>query len=151
MPSRLYRIDFSVDSAMTLTINLLVLIADDSDIVRLGIRNLLRCSPEEWVICGEAADGKQAVVQAMELKPDVILLYLSIPQLSGMEVARPLRKSLPASVIVIMSEQEPTVLRHIADSLNLQYWAAKSALGTELVVHSGKLPPANLSQHEFLY
>jgi DNA-binding NarL/FixJ family response regulator len=57
-----------------------ILIADDSDKLRAGIRHLLSQS-EEWIVCGEAADGEQALMQANQLKPDVILLDLSIPRL----------------------------------------------------------------------
>lgn len=112
-----------------------ILIADDSDKVRAGIRNLLDGNPDEWSVCGEAADGEEALTQAGQLKPDVVLLDVSIPQISGLEVARSLREILPTTTVVLMSQQEPQLLRHIADSLDLRYYVPKSTIATELIPH----------------
>ena len=63
---------------------------------------MLSFSPEKWEICGEAADGHEAVSQTVELKPDVVLLDLSIPALSGIEVVKSLReKDSPATVVLM--------------------------------------------------
>jgi DNA-binding NarL/FixJ family response regulator len=73
-----------------------ILIADDSEGLRQGMRNLLAAASSEaspqWIICGESADGEDAVRKTEELRPDVILLDLSIPRLRGMDVVKELRR-----------------------------------------------------------
>ena len=64
-----------------------VLIVDDHEIVREGIRKLLTGSRPGWEICGEAANGKQAVDSVKSLKPDVVILDITMPGMSGMEAA----------------------------------------------------------------
>jgi DNA-binding NarL/FixJ family response regulator len=116
-----------------------ILIADDSNVVRAAIRDLLDRGPQTWVVCGEAADGEDTVIQARTLKPDLVLLDLSLRQSSGIPVARALQDFLPSTAVVIMSEQDPQVLRHIAESFGLKYYLVKSALGTDLILHLRKL------------
>jgi len=110
-----------------------ILIADDSELVRKGIKDLLTHDSDDWQVCGEATDGDKAVKQAMELKPDVVLLDLSIPHFSGPRVVESLQHCLPTATIVMMSQQEPRLLKHIADSLALQYWIPKSKLADEMI------------------
>ena len=62
-----------------------VLIVDDHEIVREGIRRLLSSSRPEWEICGEAADGEQAIDAIQHLKPDVAILDITMPVMSGIE------------------------------------------------------------------
>ena len=63
-----------------------ILIADDHEIVRQGIRRVLEAKPE-WQICGEAANGQEAVRMAQELTPDVIIMDVTMPVMSGFEAA----------------------------------------------------------------
>jgi DNA-binding NarL/FixJ family response regulator len=63
-----------------------ILIADDHEIVRQGIRRVLEVKPE-WKICGEAANGQEAVRMAQELTPDVIIMDVTMPVMSGFEAA----------------------------------------------------------------
>jgi NarL family two-component system response regulator LiaR len=68
-----------------------LLIVDDHAIVREGLRTLLAEAPDLEIV-GEAADGLSAVTQALALKPDVILLDLMLPGLTGIEVTQRLRQ-----------------------------------------------------------
>lgn len=63
-----------------------ILIADDHEIVRQGIRSVLESKPE-WGICGEASNGQEAVRMAQELTPDIIIMDVTMPVMSGFEAA----------------------------------------------------------------
>jgi DNA-binding NarL/FixJ family response regulator len=111
-----------------------VFIADDAQAILRAIKALLVADSSEWSVCGEAADGDQAILRAIETVPDIILLDLSLPQASGASsVATRLRDAIPTATIVLMSAQEPSVLRHLADSLGVEYYVPKSELATELI------------------
>src|SRR5215470_19449808 len=77
-----------------------ILIADDHDVVRAGLRQLL-LEHKGWEVCGEASTGRQAAAMALELKPDVVVMDIAMPELNGLEAARQIRKSLPKTEIVI--------------------------------------------------
>ena len=64
-----------------------ILLVDDHEIVREGIRTLITRSRPEWEICGEARDGEEALVAVRALKPDVVILDITMPKMSGLEAA----------------------------------------------------------------
>jgi len=64
-----------------------ILIADDHEIVREGIRTLIDRSRPEWDICGEATNGEEAIEAVKSLKPDVVVLDITMPKMSGLEAA----------------------------------------------------------------
>jgi len=113
-------------------VTLRILIADDSRSLRQALKNMLSLSPEKWEICGEAADGYEAVRQTVELKPDVVLLDLSIPALSGIEVVKTLREQRSAAKVVLMSQQDPEIMKRLAASAGVAFYVAKAQLVTEL-------------------
>ena len=110
-----------------------IFIVDDSDRVRAAIKSLLRSNSSQWLVCGEAVDGDDAVERAAATMPDVILLDLSLPQVHGTVLAAKLREDIPTATIVIMSAQEPRLMRQFADSLAVEYFLTKSNLGTDLI------------------
>jgi len=79
-----------------------VLIADDHAIVRDGLQQLLKSQPD-LEPAGEAEDGQQALEAAKTLRPDVILLDIAMPRLSGIEVIALIREAVPASQVVVLS------------------------------------------------
>jgi DNA-binding NarL/FixJ family response regulator len=79
-----------------------VLIADDHAVVREGIRHVLS-SDTGFEVVGEAADGTNAVALAQSLHPDVVVLDLSMPELSGLEAAAQIRAGAPRTAILILS------------------------------------------------
>jgi DNA-binding NarL/FixJ family response regulator len=79
-----------------------VLIADDHAVVREGIRHVLASEPGFDVV-GEAADGNKAVALAQSLHPDVVVLDLSMPELSGLDAAVQIRQTAPRAAILILS------------------------------------------------
>jgi len=79
-----------------------ILVADDHQLVRDGVRALLR-SHENWEICGEASTGLEAVAQAKELLPDIVILDISMPDLNGADAARRIRIASGSSQILVLS------------------------------------------------
>jgi DNA-binding NarL/FixJ family response regulator len=78
-----------------------ILIADDHDIVREGIRTLISRSRPEWQICGEACNGEQAIEAVKALKPDLIILDITMPKMSGLETSSQIAKlDLDCSVLI---------------------------------------------------
>jgi len=79
-----------------------ILVADDHDLMRRGIKALIQTHPG-WEVCGEASTGREAVAKTEELKPDIVILDIGMPDLNGLEAARRIRKSCPSVEILIFS------------------------------------------------
>jgi DNA-binding NarL/FixJ family response regulator len=93
--------------------SLRILIADDHDVMRLGIRALLSVR-EGWEVCGEARNGREAVTKSEELKPDIVVLDVNMPELNGIEAAKRIRKALPnAEVLIISFDYSDQLIREI--------------------------------------
>jgi PAS domain S-box-containing protein len=109
-----------------------ILIADDNEFVRRGIRTLLGLRPN-WEVCGEAADGRDAVRQCQELEPDVALLDVSMPQLSGLEAARIIRKEIPNTRVLVVSQHDATHIVDGAREAGARGYVVKSELSQRLL------------------
>src|ERR1700680_2833831 len=93
-----------------------ILIADDHDLLRRGVRALLQ-THAGWEICGEATTGREAVPKAEELKPDIVILDISMPDLNGVEAARRIRKvSANTEVLVLSMHYSDQLIREIVDA-----------------------------------
>ncbi len=79
-----------------------VLIADDHAVVRRGVRALLESNPR-WKICGEVVNGKDAIAKTKQLKPDVIILDISLPDVNGLEATREIVKISPETKVLIFT------------------------------------------------
>jgi DNA-binding NarL/FixJ family response regulator len=79
-----------------------VLIVDDSPTIRKVMRDFFEALTD-WKITGEAGDGSEAIQKAVELKPDLILLDFSVPNMNGIEAASVLKKNLPDAPIVLFT------------------------------------------------
>ena len=111
-----------------------ILLVDDQPSVRNGIRSLLGSRPD-WTICGEASDGLEGIEKARALRPDVVLMDVSMPRMNGLDATRILRKELPGSKIVIVSQNDPMVVGIQAREVNASAHVAKQELfGTLLPV-----------------
>ena len=101
-----------------------VLIAEDHHLVRQGIRALLEKSSDIQVI-GEAQDGQEAVEQALQLKPDVIIMDLSMPRLNGTQATEKIRAAhLPSQVVILSMYSDDTLVRQALRSGAKGYRAA---------------------------
>ncbi len=93
-----------------------ILIADDHEVVRRGLCTLLQ-SHEGWEICGEAKDGRIAVEKAKQLKPDVVILDIGMPNLNGLVATRQLVQQDPlCKVIVLTITDSDHVIREALDA-----------------------------------
>jgi len=88
-----------------------IFIADDHDIVRRGIRPLINAE-SGWEVCGEAANGREAVARVLKLKPDIVILDVAMPGLGGLESTRQIKRELPETQILIFTGQENESLVH---------------------------------------
>jgi DNA-binding NarL/FixJ family response regulator len=92
-----------------------ILVVDDHDIIRRGLKHLLASRPG-WEICGEAKTGREAVAIATQVKPDIVVLDVSMPDLNGLEAARQIHKTLPKTAILILTMHfTDQLLREIVD------------------------------------
>ena len=82
-----------------------ILLADDHDIVRRGLKDLLE-QQVGWQVCAEAANGREAVEFALQHRPQVALIALSMPELNGLEATRRIRQSLPDTEVLIFTMHE---------------------------------------------
>jgi DNA-binding NarL/FixJ family response regulator len=88
-----------------------ILIADDHEVVRSGLRALLSEQPN-WQVVAEAADGKEAVAQALKTAPDVAIVDYSLPLFNGLEVTRQIRQRSPGTEVVIFTMHDNNSLIH---------------------------------------
>jgi DNA-binding NarL/FixJ family response regulator len=93
-----------------------ILIADDHPLIRDGVRALLQ-PHAGWEICGEAGTGREAIAKTIELKPDVIILDISMPDVNGMEAARTIRTASKKTQVLILSmHYSDQLIREIIDT-----------------------------------
>lgn len=93
--------------------SLKLLVADDHEIVRNGVKSLLEAQPG-WRVMAEASDGREAVAKVKRLKPDVVVLDIGMPSLNGLEAARQMMKNDPHVKIVILTMHESeTLIREV--------------------------------------
>jgi len=102
-----------------------ILVADDHPLFRLGLCSLLG-SHIGWKVCGEAADGQEAVEKCMLLKPDLLVLDMCMPKLNGLDAARLILKDNPAQRILILTEAKSEKVVHICSQAGVRGCISKS-------------------------
>ena len=109
-----------------------ILVVDDHVAVRRAVCSLLRSQPDFEVTC-EAADGLEAIQKAQELRPDVIVLDISMPELNGLQAARQIRQVAPESEIVFLSQHGASDIIHEALAIGARGYVCKSHITSDLV------------------
>jgi two-component system NarL family sensor kinase len=109
-----------------------ILIADDHEVMRRGVRGLLE-SHDEWAVCGEAFEGKEAVVKSRELRPDLIIMDINMPGLTGIAAAQQIRRENPSAKILFFSVHESAQTVREVVNAGAQGYVAKSRAGHDLV------------------
>jgi two-component system response regulator NreC len=109
-----------------------ILLADDHEVVRQGVRMLIEKEPG-WEVCGEAVDGRKAVVLAKKLAPDVIVLDVGMRELNGLEATRQIKRACPKTEVLIFTGEENDQLIHDVFAAGARSYILKSDLGQHLV------------------
>jgi DNA-binding NarL/FixJ family response regulator len=110
-----------------------ILIADDHDLMRRGLKSLLEAH-QGWTICAEAHTGREAVARAEELKPDIVILDITMPELNGVEAARRILKASPNTEILVLSvHYSDQLIRDILDA-GVRGYIVKSDSDRDLVI-----------------
>jgi DNA-binding NarL/FixJ family response regulator len=109
-----------------------ILIADDHELARRGIRDLLETHPG-WEVCGEAKDGRESVDLAIRMKPDVVLLDIGMPNLNGLEATRQILAATPDVAILILTMHDSDNVVREGLRAGAKAFLLKSDAGRDLV------------------
>jgi two-component system response regulator NreC len=109
----------------TPTTPLRILIADDHDVMREGTRAVIERQPG-WEVCGLASTGREAVARAGELKPDIVVLDMTMPELNGLDAATQIKRRCPGTEILMFSAHESDDLIRAAFEAGVKSFILKS-------------------------
>lgn len=109
-----------------------ILVVDDHPVVRHGLRTLLGGRPE-WEIIDEAQDGVEAVEKADRLKPDVVVLDVSMPRMDGLEACRRIRQNSPKSEILMVTQHDSPQMMREAMRAGARGYVVKSDAARDLL------------------
>ncbi len=122
-----------------------VLVVDDHEVVRRGVISLLSGHPE-YEVCGQAVDGRDAIEKARELKPDVVIMDVSMPTLNGLEATRVIRSVIPSCEVIILSQHDSPEMARQAFRSGARGYVIKASVSQNLVAAVEKV-----SRHESFF
>ncbi|HSS97062.1 MAG TPA: response regulator transcription factor [Terriglobales bacterium] len=109
-----------------------ILIVDDNDTFRQSVGALL-ASHDGWVVCGQANDGIQAVEHAKLLRPDLIIMDISMPNMNGIDASKIIRTEVCESRILILSQNDPAIVRRQTLEADAHGFLTKAELFQDLI------------------
>jgi len=110
-----------------------MLLVDDHQVVRRGVAGLIQDARPDWEVCGEASTGREGVIAAASLRPDVVVMDLSMPDMGGLEATREILKSSPGIEVLILSMHESDLMVHDVLSAGARGYVLKQDVGNDLV------------------
>jgi two-component system response regulator NreC len=109
-----------------------ILIADDHEVVRHGVGAMIEREPG-WEVCGVAANGREAVALAAELKPDVVIADMTMPELDGVQVVRQIKRLLPKTEILVFTAHESESIVREVFAAGAKSYIRKTDVGMHLI------------------
>ncbi len=109
-----------------------ILIVDDHEIVRRGISSLFASEPG-LTVCGEAADGLEAVEKTRLLRPDIVIMDISMPNMNGLDATREIKDICPQTHVIVVSQHETTEMMRQALQTGASAYIMKSMISKDLL------------------
>jgi DNA-binding NarL/FixJ family response regulator len=118
-----------------------ILVVDDSELMRRSLRKLLE-QRDQWKVCSEAANGKEAIEKAQQSSPDVIVLDFQMPEMNGLDAAREIRRRSPGIPILMVTLHMSPQLAQQAKIIGIRGACDKNDVGcvidaVETLLHHG--------------
>ena len=110
-----------------------ILLTDDHEVVRRGLRALLPAESADWKIVGEASNGVEAIKKAKRLKPDLIIMDISMPEMDGLEATRQILKALPSTEVIVLTVHDSQQMLARALASGARACVLKSDVSRDLV------------------
>jgi len=110
-----------------------ILLVDDHQVVRRGVAAVIADSAQDWEVCGEASNGREAIATAARLKPDIVVMDISMPDMNGLEATREIRKANPEVEVLILSVHESEQMVHDVLAAGARGYILKRDAGTDLI------------------
>src|SRR6516165_5908659 len=92
-----------------------ILVADDHEVARKGVRALLEAEPG-WTVCAEARTGREAVAKSIEMRPDVVVLDIGMPELNGLDATRQILRSIRTKILILTVHASDAVAREALEA-----------------------------------
>jgi DNA-binding NarL/FixJ family response regulator len=124
-----------------------VLLVDDNAVVRSFVRQLFELQ-SDFEISGEAENGRDAIEKAEKLKPDLIILDLIMPVMTGLDAAPLLKQLLPDTLIILFTQQEGSEVERLSRAAGIDAVVSKSQAASELVLKAQALLASIEQEHD---
>jgi DNA-binding NarL/FixJ family response regulator len=111
-----------------------VLVVDDHQIVRRGVAAVVRDAGPDWEVCGEASTGREGVAAATSLKPDIVVMDISMPEMNGLEATREILKENPKTEVLVLSMHESDQMVHDVLAAGARGYILKRDAGADLMI-----------------